>query len=197
MSRAITAHMSEPEALSDLDDWTDVDASSSHESDADTDRWEGLLERAERSPLADNALATEEDLLEDARVQSALAQSVVSTLSLSARSELRLSFPDPILVRSVHDTPRTIEDTVTETVVPGDTASPADSILSLDAPRAPLPLLLTLPDYFEGEPDAPAPPLLKKPTILGSVHSWQASTMFVLPHLMLRPKLTAPLASRS
>jgi hypothetical protein len=88
------------------------------------DRWEGFIDspisRSESpafvlqralspepaphaiSPLARNVLATEEDLVEDERVRTALDQSMVSTLSGSrsstahSRSELRLSFPDPL-----------------------------------------------------------------------------------------------------
>jgi hypothetical protein len=54
------------------------------------------------SPLARNVLATEEDLVEDEQVRNALDQSLISTLSASrsstthSRSELRLSFPDPL-----------------------------------------------------------------------------------------------------
>jgi hypothetical protein len=60
------------------------------------------LGRLVSSPLARNVLATEEDLMEDERVQSALDQSMVSTLNASrssgssSRAELRLSFPDPL-----------------------------------------------------------------------------------------------------
>lgn len=60
------------------------------------------LGRLVLSPLARNVLATEEDLMEDERVQSALDQSMVSTLNASrssgssSRAELRLSFPDPL-----------------------------------------------------------------------------------------------------
>jgi hypothetical protein len=61
---------------------------------------------AASSPLSRNVLATEEDLAEDERVQCALDQSMVSTLSASRSStgsahsrrssEFRLSFPDPL-----------------------------------------------------------------------------------------------------
>jgi hypothetical protein len=226
------AKMHESDALSDLDDWTDVDAASSRgaedtdaaDSDVDADlglrsrassfggeRWEGLIDatvsRAEspmlvRSPLAMNALATEEDLVEDERVQTALAQSMVSTLTASRSSrssELRLSFPDPISSsreQLVPDAPSSddtdllvsdldridvvsvisaddINETTAAPIIEDNTVSPADSIVSLDKPVQST--VVSAHDLSKAIKPAP-----KSSKPLG-VQAWQASTMYVSP----------------